>query len=288
MILITGATGQLGRATIDSLLNLKPDVKLAALARQPEKLGDLSAKGVEVRQGNYDDYNSLVKAFAGVDKLFFISASEIGKREPQHINVVNAAKAAGVKHIVYTSFQRSSESPDSPIAFVAHDHLVTEKLIKASGLTYTILRNALYLDVLPMFLGQKVLETGVFIPAGNGKTSFAARADMAKGAAKVLLSDNHVNKEYDFASGRSWNFQDIADILSKLSGIKVPYISPDHETYRQALTQAGVPAMLIDMTIGFGAGIQAGEFDHPSSDLQNIVGEELISPEKYLKDVLHL
>ena len=195
MLLITGATGNFGKAVIDFLLKKNIPVSgIAALARDKEKAKDLKEKRIDVRLGDYDNYESLVNAFNGVDKLLFVSGSDIVNRGKQHLNVINAAKESGVKHIIYTSFERNNESESSPIAVVAKSHIDTDKNIKASGIPYTILRNGLYVDMLPMFMGDKVLETGIFLPAGDGKASLTSRIDLAEATANILTGSGHETK----------------------------------------------------------------------------------------------
>ena len=168
--LITGSTGHLGSATIEYLLNKVSANEIAALARNEEKAKTLKEKGIDVRIGNYDDYDSLVKAFQGIDKLLLISASEIGNRAAQHINAINAAKEAGVKHIVYTSFIRQKDDPNSALWFIAKDHVETEEHLVNSGIPYTLFKNGFYMDMITDFIGENVLETQtVFLPAKEGK-----------------------------------------------------------------------------------------------------------------------
>jgi len=160
-ILVTGATGGLGSAVVNALLAKTEASNIAVLVRDAAKVEALKEKGVNILVGDYSDFDSLVAAFQGIDKLYFVSGNDIHNRIPQQENVVKAAVAAGVKHVVYTSFQRKNETATSPIAFVAEGHLKTEEWLKASGLTYTILKHGLYTDLLPMFVGEQVLETGV-------------------------------------------------------------------------------------------------------------------------------
>jgi NAD(P)H dehydrogenase (quinone) len=285
MILITGATGGFGQEVLKQLAGKVAPNQLAALARTPEKLAHFADKDVSVRKGDYNDEASLVEAFKGVDKLMFVSGSEIGNRLQQHTNVVNAATKAGVKHVVYTSFQRKSDNANSPISFVTNDHVETEKLLKASGLQYTILRHALYLEVLPLFLGQGVLETGMFFPAGDGRAAFAARADMAEAAANVLLSDGHINQTYDISAPVTYSFHDVAKALSTIHGSEVPYVSPNIDNFKQVLTEVGVPADAIGMSVGFAGGIAAGEFDCASAKLAELLGRAPITPKEFLAKV---
>ncbi|MFT3739514.1 MAG: SDR family oxidoreductase [Breznakibacter sp.] len=286
MILVTGATGHYGKEVMDFLLKKTPAENVAAIARNPDKLNTYKAIGVSVRKAEYDDSGSLLNAFKGVDTLLFVSGNEIGKRIPQHTNVVNAARKAGVKHILYTSFQRKSESSNSPIALIAQDHIETERLILASGMDYTILKHSLYLDALPMFLGPNVADTGIFLPAGNGKGSFALRADMAEAAANILTSEGHRNKVYEIASPASYSFTDIANQISVITGKSVSYTSPTEEAFTDALAKSGVPAGTIGFSLGFAKAIAAGEFDCPSPTLRQLLGREPVSPEQFLKQIL--
>jgi NAD(P)H dehydrogenase (quinone) len=286
MILVTGATGHLGKATVDFLLKKTAPSNIAVLVRDSTKAADFRAKGVEVRQGDYSDYDSLVKAFTGVDKLYFVSGTDLANRSKQHENVVNAAKAAGVKHVVYTSFQRKNETETSPIAFVAKSHLDTEKLLKVADLPYTILKHAVYMDMLPIFIGDQVLETGViFQPAGDGKASFALRADMAAAAANILTSEGHENKTYDISGKTAYSFGDIAQIISRITGKQITYVSPSLEEFQQALTKVGVPAEYIGLFAGFSEGIKQGEFDLTDATLERLLDRKPATLEEYLNSV---
>jgi NAD(P)H dehydrogenase (quinone) len=287
-ILVTGATGGLGRVVVENLLKTVSPNDISVLVRDPAKAADLQAQGVTIKQGDYNDYASLVAAFGGVDKLFLVSGNDIPNRVPQHTNAINAAKEAGVKHVVYTSFQRKTEDGSSAAAFVAEAHLATEKLLKASGLTYTILKNALYLDVLPLFMGP-VLETGtLYLPASEGKVPYASRADMGAAGAAVLTGAGHENQTYEIANDTSYSFADIAKILSDLSGKSIQYVSPDAEEFGTALAAAGVPAGAIQMTAGFSVAIAQGEFDFPSPTLATLLGRQPESAEAFLKAAYNL
>ena len=285
-ILVTGATGAYGKEVIEIMLRKTESIQVAALARDTEKAKDLIEKGVDVREGNYEDYNSLVEAFQGIDKLMFVSGSEIPTRVQQHTNVVKAAVESGVKHVVYTSFMRKNETDSSPIYAVAESHLKTEALLKESGLKYTILQHNLYLDLLPLFFGPQVVESGmIYLCAGEGKTAFALRSDMAKAGAAVLLTSGHENKIYKIAAQKAYSFDEIAGILSDVSGKEIKYISPSQEEFTQTLTEAGVPAEIINMNIGFLEGIKQTEFDEPSESIEKLTGESEISVKDYLKSI---
>jgi NAD(P)H dehydrogenase (quinone) len=287
-ILVTGATGGLGKAVVENLLKTTSPSQVSVLVRDPAKAADLQAQGVTIKQGDYNDYASLVAAFQGIDKLFLVSSNDVTNRVPQHTNAVNAAKEAGVKHVVYTSFQRKTEDGSSAAAFVAEAHLATEKLLKESGLAYTILKNALYLQVLPLFMGP-VLKTGtIYLPAGEGKVPYASRADMGAAGAAVLTGTGHENQSYDISNDTSYSFHDIAKILSDLSGKAIQYVSPDAEAFGTALTAAGVPAGAIHMTTGFSLAIGQDEFDFPSSTLEKLLGRKPESLAEFLKATYNL
>ncbi len=286
MLLITGATGNFGKAVIDFLLKKNIPVSgIAALARDKEKAKDLKEKRIDVRLGDYDNYESLVNAFNGVDKLLFVSGSDIVNRGKQHLNVINAAKESGVKHIIYTSFERNNESESSPIAMVAKSHIDTDKNIKASGIPYTILRNGVYVDMLPTFMGDNVLDTGIFLPAGDGKASLTSRIDLAEATANILTGSGHENKEYSLTNVTSYSFNDVAEILSEISGKKIQYTSPSKEVYKETLLKAGVPSEYVDIMAGFSEAIKRGEFLTTKTDLQNILGRKPQTLKEYLETV---
>lgn len=287
-ILVTGATGGLGKAVVDNLLKtISPD-SISVLVRDPAKAADLQAQGVAVKQGDYNDYASLVAAFQGVDKLFLVSSNDIPNRVPQHTNAVNAAKEAGVKHVVYTSFQRKTEDGSSAAWSIAEAHLATEKLLKESGLTYTILKNALYLDVLPLFMGPVLDTHTLYLPAEGGKVPYASRADMGAAGAAVLTGTDHENQSYDISNDTSYSFSDIAKILSDLSGTSIQYVSPTAEEFGTALAAAGVPAGAIELTASFCVAIAHGEFDFPATDLEKLLGRKPESAEQFLKATYQL
>lgn len=285
-ILVTGATGNFGKATIDFLLKKGIEAKnISALVRDEAKASDLAEKGIQIKVGDYDNYKSLVAAFQGIEKLLLVSGTDLANRSSQQLNAVKAAKEAGVKHIVYTSFERKNETEISPIAFLAQSHIDTDNAIKASGLHYTILRNNLYLEVLPMFLGEKVLESGVFFPAGEGQAAYVSRNDLAEATATILTSGGHENKEYATSNIENYSMNDIAVTLSSITNKEVPYLNPNTEDYQAALTNAGVPAEYIGMFVGFAEAIKQGEFQSENSDLEKLLGRKPVSLSEFLKQV---
>lgn len=286
MILVTGATGALGAATIDFLLKKTDPTQIAALVRNPEKAGQLREKGIEIRTGDYDSLASLEAAFKGIDKLYFVSGSDVAGRASQHLNVVTAAKTAGVGHIVYTSFDRKTEDGSSPIAFVADSHLKTEQWIRESGIPYTLMQHGLYTDLLPMFLGEKVLETGVvFQPSGAGKAAFTLRNDMAEAGAAVLTAEGHAGKTYSIVAEEALSYAQVAAQLAALTGKPVRHESPSAEVYVQTLTQAGVDPHFAGFFAAFGQAIEAGEFENTQSDIEKLIGRKPTSVQAFLKQV---
>jgi NAD(P)H dehydrogenase (quinone) len=288
-ILVTGATGQLGQAVVNELLNKINASNISILVRNLAKAEELKAKGVSVIQGDYNDYTSLVAAFRGVDKLYFVSSSDVMNRFAQHQNVVKAAAEAQVGYILYTSAQRKSEDGSSPIALVADAHWKTDNLIKESGLTYTILKNGLYTDILPMFMGDKVIETGtIFLPAGDGKASYASRNDLAAAGAILLTTEGHENKVYEMGGPVAYTFQDIAGMLSELSGKTIQYVSPSAEVFSEQLKSYGLPDEAIQGAATFCVAIAQGEFNFPSTDLETILGRKAQTVRDFLKAAYQL
>lgn len=285
-ILITGATGQLGKEVVNALLKKTDTMAISVLVRDAAKAEDLKAKGIDVRVGSYDDEASLVKAFKGIDTLYFVSSSEIANRSRQHENVVKAAKDAQVKHVVYTSFQRRNETASSPIAAVSAGHLAAEEALKKSGMAYTILKHGLYMDMLPIFLGEKILESGqIYQPAGDGKTAYILRKDLAEAGAAILSTEGHENKIYEAYSGTTYSYPEIAKIIGSISGREISYVSPTADDYIKTLTAAGVPMEYAGMFAGFGEATRQGEFADTSNFIETILGRKPVTIEEYLKEV---
>lgn len=286
MILITGATGQLGGLVLENLIKkgILPN-SIAILVRDEEKAAQLTEKGFVAKIGSYDDYASLVSAFKGMDKLLFISGSDVQLRSQQHENVVKAAQESGVGHVFYTSFERKNETESSPISFVAKAHLETEKALIESGIKYTLFRNNLYMDLLPAFIGEKVAETGIYFPAGEQETGFVLRSDLAEALVQALVSEGHENKTYYLSNPEKVKFAAVSEFLSGQLKTNIPYNSPSSDDYVNTLTGAGVPAEFAQFFAAFGAAIQAGEFDTDKTDLENLLGRKPIGFREYLSTV---
>lgn len=234
-IAITGATGQLGRLVIASLKARGLTKDIVALVRNPAKAADL---GVVVRAGDYTDPAALKASLAGVDTLLLISSSEIGQRAVQHRNVIEAAKSAGVKRIVYTSLLRANISTLS----LAEEHRETEAMLKASGIATTILRNGWYTENYTASVAG-ALAGGAFIgSAGEGKISSATRADYAEAAAVVLSTPGHDGKTYELAGETAYTLADLAAEISRQTGKAIPYVNLPEQEFASILTNIGLPA----------------------------------------------
>jgi len=243
MIAITGATGQLGQHVIEKLLETVPASQLVAIVRNPAKAEALSQQGVTVRQADYTDQTAFTAALAGVDKLLLISSSEVGQRAAQHQNVINAAKAAGVKFIAYTSLLHADTSPLG----LHVEHVATEKALAESGIAYALLRNGWYTENY-LASAPPALEHGVFIgAAGEGKIASATRADYAAAAARVISEEGHAGKVYELAGDQAWTLSELAAELSHQSGKNVVYQNLSEADFAAALKSVGLPAGLADM-----------------------------------------
>jgi NAD(P)H dehydrogenase (quinone) len=282
MILVTGATGQLGWIVVENLLKTTPASEIAVLVRDENKATDLKEKGVEIRVGTYFDKASLATALQGIDKVLLISSNDFNDRIGQHKNVVDAAKNAGVKHIFYTGVTMN-DIENSPLKPLLADHFQTEDYIKESGLTYTFLQNSLYFEVVPMFVGAGVLETGIFFPAGEGKVAFSARQDLGEATATILSTEGHENKTYNLTGSEAYSFAEIAEELSSLTGKTVAYTSPESAAFEGMLKQFGLPEGIVVMSVLFAAGIKNNDFSSPSSTLEQFLGRKTTD----LKTFLH-
>lgn len=284
-ILITGATGQLGKSTINFLLQKGIAAnQISALARDQAKAAELKSKGIDVKIGNYDDFNSLCAAMQSVETMLLISSSEMTKsRAVQHINAIKAAKESGVKHIIYTGFMRTHEDPESPLWFIAKDHVETEKYLKESGVTYTLFGNGFYMDMLMDFVGEQVLETKtIFVSAGEGKINFVLRNEIAEALANILSTGGHENKTYNIGIEQPISFGEIANYISELTGVAINYVSPDPEVYEQTLMQYGVPEAYARMFTAFAVAFAANTMNIPTTDLTQLLGHKPTTVQEYL------
>lgn len=282
MIAITGATGLLGQHVIENLLQIVPAGQIVAIVRNPAKGASLSRKGISVRQADYNDEASLIRALQGVEKLLLISSSEIGQRVTQHCNVINAAKSANVKFIAYTSLLHADTSPLS----LHTEHVETEKMLADSGILYTLLRNGWYTE---NYLASvpAALEHGVFIgAAGDGKIASAARADYASVAARVISEDGHAGKVYELAGDEAWTLSRLAKELTEQSGKNVVYQNLSQADFVAALKNAGLPDELSEMLADSDIGASEGGLFDDSHTLSKLIGRPTTTLTESIKDIL--
>lgn len=278
MIAVTGASGQLGRLVIEGLLKKVPAAEVVAVVRNPDRVKDLAALGVQVRQADYDQPDTLEKAFQGADKLLLISSSEVGRRVPQHRAAIEAAKRAGIKLIAYTSILRADTSP-LPLAA---EHKETEALLHASGVPFVLLRNGWYTE---NYLANVpvALQHGVVLgSAGDGRIASAARANYAEAAVAVLTRDDQAGRVYELAGDESYTLAELAAEIAHQSGKAVAYQNLPDADFKAALVNAGLPqgfaTLLAESDVGASKG---GLFDdghqlsqligHPTTPLATLV-----------------
>ena len=266
MIVVTGATGQLGRLVVDGLLAKTSQV--VAAVRDPRKAGDLAARGVQVREADYDRPETLATAFAGAEKVLLISSSTPGQRLAQHEAVVKAAQEAGARHLVYTSVLAA----DTTKLFVAPDHKATEQVIRDAGIPFTFLRNGWYTENYAQTV-QQALATGSFAgSAGEAGLGAVPRIDFAEAAVAVLTGDGHAGKTYELAGDTQWNYADFAAAITEAAGTPVTYQDVSPQQHRQLLVAAGLPEPVADMLVDADRGIRDGELAATTGDLSSLIG----------------
>ena len=264
-IAVTGATGQLGRLVVEQLKSRTSADNIVALVRTPEKALDL---GVNARDFDYNQTEGLEEALNGVDTLLLISGSEVGQRATQHSNVIEAAKKAGIKWIVYTSLLHA----DSSTLSLAGEHMVTEKMLKKSGVEHTILRNGWYTENYTGLI-DGALAGGAFIgSAGDGKISSAARADYAEAAAVVLSDESHKGKVYELAGDDSYTLSDLAEEISKQTGKDIPYKNLAEADYASALKSFGIPEAFAEAIASWDVSVSKGDLFDDSKQLSKLIG----------------
>lgn len=283
MLAITGATGQLGQATLRALSAKTTPDQLVALVRDPQKATALYQQGVHVRQGNYNNVASLVAAFQGVATVLLISGTDMAARTQQHRNVIDAAREAGVQHLVYTSVL----NPSTASAFIASpSHVATEAHLRASGLTYTLLRNTLYLDLVPMLVGKEALPSGQFyFAAGTGQASFALRAEIAEALAHVLTTSGHENQTYDIAPAPTYSMQDVAAVISEVSGQPVAYVPVSSEDMAAGMRRKQVPEHLTELVVSMAQAMAQQEFNASSPVFEQLLGRKPTDLKTYLATI---
>jgi NAD(P)H dehydrogenase (quinone) len=282
MIIVTGASGQLGRLVIAELLKRVPAEHIVAAVRDPAKVADLADQGVLVRHADYTDPASLDAAFAGATKVLLISSNDLGNRVPQHRNVIDAAARAKVGLLAYTSVLHADRSMLS----LAPEHRETEAAVRASGLPYTLLRNGWYVENYTVSLGGAIAHGALAGGAGAGRIAAAARADYAQAAAVVLASAAPVQQVYELAGDTAFTLADLAAEVSRQSGQQIPFHNLPQPDYLDLLLNVGLPAPLAELIADSDAQAAQGALFDDSGVLGKLIGRPTISLAAAVKAVL--
>jgi NAD(P)H dehydrogenase (quinone) len=279
-LIVTGASGQLGRLVALQLLDRASADKIILITRRPHALTDLAERGADVRYGDFDDAESLPAAFAGGERMLLISTNNIGGRISQHRAAIETATAAGVRHVVYTSL--TNPVPDHPTGDVAREHHETEELLMASGMAWTMLRYGAYAD-LQVPLGAIAVDYGKLVTnAGDGRIVPIARQDCAEAAVAVLTSDGHEGKVYDVTGPEALTQSDIAGLFSEVSGRPVEVIPIGDRRLTWALTRLGTPKAVARAIVNLGVATRENYFDVVDSAFESLTGRDA----RPLRDVL--
>jgi NAD(P)H dehydrogenase (quinone) len=278
-LVVTGASGHLGRLTVQALLDrgVAPG-QIVATARTPQRLDDLAARGVDVRRADYADPQSLKDAFAGAERVLLVSSSSVGTRIEEHRNVVDAAQEAAVDLIAYTSIPRA----DTTTMLIAADHRATELLVRESGLPYVFLRNSWYVENYTEQLATTLEHKAILGSAGSGRVSAATRADYAAAAAAVLVEDGPRNHAYELGGDSAFTLAEYAGTLSDLTGEQIAYVDQPPAEYQAFLESVGVPSGMAQVLADADLGLSRGDLFVDSGDLSRLIGR----PTTTLSDAL--
>jgi NAD(P)H dehydrogenase (quinone) len=271
-LLVTGASGHLGRRVVELLLESNTGALIAG-TRTPDSLSDFGQRGVTIRHVDFDDLTSLPSSFAGVDRILIISTDKAGERLSGHINAVKAAEAAGVSHVIYTSLL--NPDPDSPI-LLAPDHSGTEAAIAETKMGYTFLRNNIYADYqIPGLLNA--LKMGALYDArGNGKASFVTREDCARAAAAALTSPFTGRRSLDITGPEAVSSADLAAITSEITGQPLTHVPLTPDALTENMVNAGLPRPVADLLVSFDVAIAQDRSSTVSSAVEDLTGRKPI------------
>ena len=283
MIAVTGATGHLGRLVVTGLLDAGvPAAEVVAVVRTPERAADLAERGVQVRRADYTDAAALETALQGVDRLLLVSGSEVGQRVPQHTNVLQAAKAAGVPLLVYTS---ASKADDTPLP-VAPEHTATERLIADSGIPAVVLRNNWYLENYDQQIRQAA-ETGELSgSSGDGRIAAATRADYAAATVAVLTAEQPAPGVLELGGDEAFTLAELAEAVAAETGRAVTYRDLSAAEHLQSLLDAGLPAGTAEFVVGLDQAIAQGALDTGSRALSELTGRPTTTLAEHVRAVL--
>lgn len=284
-LLVTGASGKLGRAVVNHLLDTfnVPAERIIATTRTPSNLGDLAARGVTVRQADFDDAASMAKAFKGADRLLVISTDELaiqGKRREQQVAAVTAASKAGVAHLLYTSLP--NPEPGSAVLF-APDHYDTEQAIKASGVPYTIFRNGWYDENLFMSAPQILACGHWYSSAGEGRISYCARDDMAAAIAGGLASGASESTTYTLTGPQAYTTAEVAALITEVTGKPIEVIQLSDEALTEGMKAAGLPEPIARVLVSFDTAARAGDLGMVTDAVEKLSGRKPMALKQFLE-----
>jgi len=277
-LLVTGASGKLGQRVLELLLEADAGTIIAA-TRSPEKLASFAKKGVIVRQADFSDPASLIKAFAGVDRLLLISTDALGVRLNQHIAAIKAAEEAGVKHVLYTSIANVNANST---AQVGPEHYGTEQALINSKLGYTFLRNNIYTDMFLGTLGQAISTGTLYAASADGKIGYVTREDCARAAAATLADGFEGRRSFDITGPEALSQYDVADIASKISGKTVNYVPLTLEALINGMVSAGLPQPVAELYASFDGAAAKGELNVVTNAVEELTGRKPTSVEDFL------
>ncbi len=268
MIVITGASGQLGQLVIKALLKKIPASGIVAAVRNPEKARDIEALGVQLRQADYNQPQSWDAALQGAKKVLLISSNEIGQRVSQHQTVIDAARRAGVQLLAYTSLLHADTSPLG----LAAEHQATEAALHASGLPIVLLRHGWYSENYTAGIPAALAHGAVFGCAGDGRISSATRADYAEADAAVLTADNQAGKVYELAGDAAYTLAELAAEISRQSDKQIGYVNLPEAEYKNALIKVGLPEPFAALLADSDTGVAQGALFDDSQQLSQLIG----------------
>lgn len=281
-IVITGASGQYGRTAIELLLQKMPAEQLILMTRTPAKLEEYAQRGCRIRRGDFDDPASLVEAFEGADRLLLISGTRVGKRIAQHKAAIEAAEKAGVRHLVYTSFIAITKHNPS---VAVQDHLVTEDMIRASSLEWTIMRDAHYADAMIVNAGPNFIASGVWASSSSpGRETLVWRDDCVECAVAVLCGEGHERQIYNITGSELLSLQEVCETLADVTGRPIQWVDTDDDGMYAIFDAMGIPREPVDDQVvkgiswnsddmvTFERAVREGYFSVISDDVERLLG----------------
>ncbi len=282
MIAITGANGNLGKATIQFLLQKVAPSNIVAIVRNPETINDLKEQGITVRQADYNDYHTLKQVFKDVETVLQISTVgvHIETAKQQEKNVVDAMAQNNVKHIVYTSMIQAR--PNS-IFQGTETQYHTEELIKKTKIPYTFFRNSMYMEAIPELIGYAFQTGEIRYPSGSGKVSFVARTDIAEAIANVLTENLHDNQTYEITGNTAYSFTELAQLINAEKKMNIQHIDIIDTNFKEKLIGHQIPVEVADLLVSMVNGVKAGEFSYVDNTLEKLLGRKPLTLNEFIK-----